>query len=101
MTGLQKLTINIETDRRFILGKQSLWPGRRWQGITGIEQAMRAMEYLQLDRKTNTFVILGFWLEDEVLGKCLIFAEALARGFARFVTFLGARKLDAEAIREP
>jgi hypothetical protein len=27
--------------------------------------------------------------------------EALARGFARFVRFLGAGKLDAKAIREP
>jgi hypothetical protein len=43
------LTINIDTARRFILGKQGLWPGRRWRGIRGIEQAMRAMEYLQLD----------------------------------------------------
>ena len=43
------LTINIDTARRFILGKQGLWPGRRWRGITGTEQAMRAMEYLQLD----------------------------------------------------
>ncbi len=43
------LTINIETARRFILGKQGLWPGRRWQGMEGTEQAMRAMEYLQLD----------------------------------------------------
>src|ERR687892_362750 len=43
------LTINIETARRFILGKQGLWPGRRWRGIAGTEQAMRAMEYLQLD----------------------------------------------------
>jgi uncharacterized protein YcaQ len=43
------LTIDIETARHFILGKQGLWPGRRWRGITGAEQAMRAMEYLQLD----------------------------------------------------
>src|SRR5512139_1656443 len=43
------LTINLDTARRFILGKQGLWPGRRWRGITGTEQAMRAMEYLQLD----------------------------------------------------
>src|ERR671923_2537805 len=43
------LTIDIDTARRFILGKQGLWPGRRWRGITGTEQAMRAMEYLQLD----------------------------------------------------
>ena len=43
------LTITIDTARRFILGKQGLWPGRRWRGIAGTEQAMRAMEYLQLD----------------------------------------------------
>lgn len=35
--------------RRFILGKQGLWPGRRWIGRRGTEMAMRAMEYLQLD----------------------------------------------------
>lgn len=55
----------------------------------------------KLDRTTNTFVILGFWLEDQALGLDEAFAEALARGFARFVTFLGASKLDAKAIREP
>src|ERR1044071_4652511 len=41
------LTIDIDTARRFILGKQGLWPGRRWRGLQGTEQAMRAMEYLQ------------------------------------------------------
>lgn len=43
------LTIDLEIARRFILGKQGLWPGRRWRGVQGTEQAMRAMEYLQLD----------------------------------------------------
>src|SRR3990172_2465008 len=43
------LAINIEIARRFILGKQGLWPGRRWRGVKGAEKAMRAMEYLQLD----------------------------------------------------
>jgi uncharacterized protein len=43
------LTIDIHTARRFILGKQGLWPGRRWRGTAGTEQAMHAMEYLQLD----------------------------------------------------
>jgi uncharacterized protein len=55
----------------------------------------------KLDRATNTFVILGFWLEDGARATDEAFAEALARGFARFVTFLGASKLDAKAIREP
>lgn len=55
----------------------------------------------RLDRTTSTFVILGFWLEDKALGKDAAFAEALARGFGRFVKFLGARELEAKALREP
>ncbi len=55
----------------------------------------------KLDRTTNTFVILGFWLEDESLGTDETFAAALARGFARFVAFLGAGEMDAKAIGEP
>ena len=35
------LTINIDVARRFVLGKQGLWPGRRWQGIEGVAQAIR------------------------------------------------------------
>ncbi len=55
----------------------------------------------KVDRTTNTFVILGLWLEDKTLGKDEAFAEALACGFARFVPCLGASKLDVKAIREP
>jgi uncharacterized protein YcaQ len=55
----------------------------------------------KLDRTAKRFVILGFWLEDPALAGNGAFAEALARGFARFVTFLGAESLDAAAIREP
>ena len=55
----------------------------------------------KLDRTTNTFVILGLWLEDPSLGKNEAFAEALACGFERFVKFLGANRLDAKTIREP
>jgi len=55
----------------------------------------------KFDRKTDTFIILGLWLEDEALGNNEAFAEAFACGLARFVRFLGANKLDATAIREP
>ncbi|GAB4210604.1 MAG: winged helix-turn-helix domain-containing protein [Roseiflexaceae bacterium] len=55
----------------------------------------------KLDRASNSFVILGFWLEDQALGDNEAFAEALGRGFRRFVTFLGAGSCDATAIREP
>lgn len=55
----------------------------------------------KLDRTTNTFVLLGLWLEDERLGNDDAFALALGRGFARFVTFLGAGKVDATMIDAP
>ena len=43
------MEISRQTARRFILGRQGLWPGRRWRGMAGAERAMRAMEHLQLD----------------------------------------------------
>lgn len=55
----------------------------------------------RLDRTTNTVVILGLWLENEALGKNEAFAEGLARGFRRFLAFLGAGKLDASAVSAP
>jgi uncharacterized protein len=39
----------------------------------------------------------GMYMEDEALGLDEALAEALARGFARCVKFLGASKLDATA----
>lgn len=55
----------------------------------------------KLDRTTNTLVILGLWLEDQALGNHEAFAEALALGFARFVAFLDASKLETAVIGEP
>jgi uncharacterized protein YcaQ len=55
----------------------------------------------KLDRTADTFVILGFWLEDKHLGRDEAFAEALARGLARFVAFLGVGRVNAKAISEP
>jgi uncharacterized protein YcaQ len=55
----------------------------------------------RLDRTSGTFVLLGLWLEEKALGKNEAFAEAFALGLKRFVTFLGAKKLDVTAIREP
>lgn len=42
-------TIDKTVLRRFILGKQGLWPGRRWRGKDGAAAALRAMECLQMD----------------------------------------------------
>jgi uncharacterized protein YcaQ len=43
------MRISREAARRFLLGRQGLWPGRRWKGLRGTEHAMRAMANLQLD----------------------------------------------------
>lgn len=45
-------TISKLTFRRFILGQQGLWPGRRFKGTLGAESALRQMEGLQLDPLT-------------------------------------------------
>jgi uncharacterized protein YcaQ len=43
------IIISRQTARRFVLGKQGLWPGRRWKGKKGVAQAIRACEAVQLD----------------------------------------------------
>ena len=43
------LTISNVTQRRFLLGKQGLYPGRRWRGREGAAAAMRAGAVVQVD----------------------------------------------------
>lgn len=43
------ISISKQTARRFVLGRQGLWPGRRWRGKTGAAQAIRTCEAVQLD----------------------------------------------------
>ncbi len=43
------MQISLQTARRFVLGRQGLWPGRRWRGMRGTDRAMRTMEHVQLD----------------------------------------------------
>jgi len=43
------ITISQQTARRFVLGKQGLWPGRRWKGKKGTVEAIRTCEAVQLD----------------------------------------------------
>ena len=46
---MKPLTISPITARRFIMGKQGLWPGRRFTGIDGTAAMMHEMDALQLD----------------------------------------------------
>lgn len=43
------ITISPITARRFVLGRQGLWPGRRWKGKKGTVQAIHECEAVQLD----------------------------------------------------
>ena len=43
----------------------------------------------KLERKANTLIVLGFWLEDEALGKDEAFAQALGRGLMAVRGFSG------------
>src|SRR5688572_4289085 len=47
MNSISKLTF-----RRFLLGQQGLWPGRRFKGLAGTETALHEMQALQLDPLT-------------------------------------------------
>ncbi len=42
-------TISRRTARRLVLGRQGLWPGRRYAGKQGVAEAIRASECVQVD----------------------------------------------------
>src|SRR5512145_3161689 len=46
---MNPIVISQQTARRFVLGKQGLWPGRRWKGLKGTAKAIRTCEAVQLD----------------------------------------------------
>ncbi len=43
------ITISKTIQRRFILGKQGLYPGRRWRGKSGVLDALRSGSVIQVD----------------------------------------------------
>jgi hypothetical protein len=46
---MDPIAISKVTARRFVLGRQGLWPDRRRAGKDGVAQALRHIEALQLD----------------------------------------------------
>src|SRR5579859_66988 len=49
---MESTYISKATARRFVLGRQGLWPGRRWSGKEGTAEAMRVAEAVQMDPLT-------------------------------------------------
>jgi uncharacterized protein len=41
--------VPLETARRFVLGRQGLWPGRRWKGPKGLDLALGYIGSVQFD----------------------------------------------------
>ncbi len=39
----------MQAARRFILGRQGLWPGRRWKGLEGVAEAVQYIGGVQID----------------------------------------------------
>lgn len=46
---IKPITLSKQTLRRFVLGKQGIWPGRRWQGVDGLRNALLAGCVIQVD----------------------------------------------------
>lgn len=59
--------ISKQTARRFVLGRQGLWPGRRWKGKEGVVQAIRECECVQLDPLNVCARSQDFFLHSRVL----------------------------------
>ena len=62
------IIISQQTARRFVLGKQGLWPGRRWRGKKGTVEAIRACEAVQLDPLSAAARSQDIVLHSRVLG---------------------------------
>jgi len=41
--------VSKQTERRFVLGSQGLWPGRRWRGLEGTRSALSECRRIQID----------------------------------------------------
>lgn len=46
---MKPLTLTNQTVRQFVLGRQGLWPGRRWFGPDGLDTALHAIGSVQMD----------------------------------------------------
>jgi uncharacterized protein len=83
--------------RRFVLGKQGLWPGRRWEGEAGTRDAITACENLQLDPLVIVARSHDLMLHSRVAGYETTFFETLTyeqRLFFDWGGWLAVRPMD-------
>ncbi len=64
---MESIQITKQVARRFVLGRQGLWPGRRWRGKKGTARALRACEAVQLDPLQATARSQDLFLHSRVL----------------------------------
>ena len=75
------LNISKMTQRQFILGKQGLYPGRRWQGKAGVYEAVHAgcvvrMDPLSVVARSHDIVLYGRVLEYQPASLCKMLTNA-------------------------
>jgi hypothetical protein len=46
---VNSIEVDATTARRFVLGRQGLWPGRRWRGLEGVHAAIHEVGAIQID----------------------------------------------------
>src|SRR5947199_4198529 len=78
MSGAGPVCIDKQAARRFVLGRQGLWPGRRWVGKAGTRDAVIACEHLQLDPLVIVARSHELVLHSRVIGFEAEFFDALA-----------------------
>jgi uncharacterized protein len=49
LPAIDPLPVSRRTHRRYVLGLQGLWPGRRWAGVDGLRTALRSIGTVQVD----------------------------------------------------
>ena len=78
MSGTEPVRVSKQAARRFVLGKQGLWPGRRWAAKAGTADAVVACEHLQLDPLVIVARSHDLVLHARVVGCQAEFFDALA-----------------------
>jgi hypothetical protein len=84
------LSISALVHRRFILGKQGIWPGRRWRGLEGTATALKECEALQLDPLNIVARSQDIALHSRILEYRLTYLNEVCYAQRRFFDYGGA-----------